>query len=198
MAALLGLSDHRVVEAWLDGSRVPQPRFRATILTVAGHTTSWRDVPRETLARRTGVHPRTVAAWQRGERALPARYARMIEAHQPGDSLRAWRRKRGFTAAEMAEMIGVHQDTLLGWERTSRVPDPIVHHAMYSVVGEEALWWWPLGELERVKRRAGLDNKEVLALLGCSHARYRSLLRGALPLTERERAILEKGAMILC
>lgn len=117
----------------------------------------------------------------------------MIEAHRGGDSLRMWRRSRQMTASTMAGKVGVHADTLLGWERTSSLPDAGAHHGLYLVVGEEALWWWPLGELERFRRREGLENTELVKILGCSHARLRSLLRGAAFLNERERRAIEEA-----
>lgn len=191
LATLLGLSDHRVVAGWLEGRREPQPRFRSTLLSVAGHTADWRDLPRHEIAHRLGVHPRTVAAWQRGDREIPQRHLRALEAHQPGDALRLWRRRNALTSAEMAAQVGVHIDTLLSWERSERMPDADAHHRLYRVVGEEALWWWPLGELNRCRRRLGLYREEIADVLGVSMKALRSLESGLVPLTSVQRSRLD-------
>jgi transcriptional regulator with XRE-family HTH domain len=194
LADMLGLSDQRVVEGWLDGTREPQSRFRSTILTVAGHPLDWRDLPRDEVAKRLGVHPKTVAAWQRGERDMPQRYRRTLRDHQPGDAVRTWRRHAGLSASELAERVGVHTDTLLSWERTERVPEPFSHHLLYQVCGEEALWWWPLSEVHRARRRRGCDRAEIAKVLGVSHNTLRLLENGTQPLTRTQREKLERFA----
>lgn len=192
LAAMLGVSDQRVIDGWLEGLREPQPRFRSLLLTIAGHPLDWRDLPREDVAKRLGVHPRTVAAWQRGDREMPERYKRTLRDHQPGDAVRAWRRSAGLSASELADRVGVHTDTLLSWERTERVPEPFSHHLLYQVCGEEALWWWPLSEVNRARRRRGCERAELAKVLGVSHGVLRLLENGTLPLTKAQREKLER------
>lgn len=190
LASMLGLSDPRVVDSWAAGKRAPQSRFRAAVLEIAGLDSDWRDLPRAELAEILGVHVRTVAAWQRGEREMPARHCLALRALHAGHSLRSWRREQGLTTQELAQQLEVHPDTVLAWERNDRAPGFSAHHRLYKTVGVVALWWWPLSELERLRRANGWERETVCCMLDIDAAKLSRIDRGEEELTDAMRAVL--------
>ncbi len=187
---MLGLSDPRVVDSWVAGKRAPQSRFRAAVLEIAGLDTDWRDMPRADLAAVLGVHVRTVAAWQRGEREMPSKHRHALRTSHAGHSLRTWRLSSGLTTQELANRLEVHPDTVLAWERNNRTPGFSAHHRMYVVVGPMSLWWWPLSELERVRRANGWARETVCCMLSLDLQELSAIERGEDELTPAMRTRL--------
>jgi transcriptional regulator with XRE-family HTH domain len=54
------------------------------------------------------------------------------------------------------------------------------------------LWWWPLSELQRVRRRRGCERAEIAKVLGVSHSTLRLIENGTQPLTKQQREKLER------
>lgn len=194
LALMLGLSDPRVVDSWVAGVREPQSRFRAAVLEIAGLDTDWRDLPRADLAEMLGVHVRTVAAWQRGEREMPAKHRQALRSSHAGHALRTWRRGNGLTTQELANQLEVHPDTVLAWERNNRTPGFAAHHRMCIVIGAVSLWWWPLSELERLRRANGWERETVCRMLNLDMQELSAIERGEDELTHAMRVRLSEVA----
>jgi transcriptional regulator with XRE-family HTH domain len=169
LALSLGLSDARTVEEWLRGERSPQQRYVRDIKIAAGETTTWRDTPRQELAKELGVDPKTVALWQSGLREMPNRHREALE--NGGGTLRGWRRAHGMSREDVAAMAGVHPDTVTRWETRNARVSPENHHKLIKMAGSIAVEWWPLSDTEKLRRLLGWSMTETAECLGVSRKR---------------------------
>lgn len=172
LSETLGLSDQRTVERWLKGLRTPQQRYISGIKRAAGEDVTWRDRPRQELAKELGVDPKTVALWQSGARTMPARYADALENGRR--TLRSWRRAQGMTREDVAAMTGVHPDTVTRWETSTSVVSPENHHKLIDMAGSIAIEWWPLSDTEKLRRLRRWSLSETAENLGVSRKRAAS------------------------
>jgi len=46
------------------------------------------------------------------------------------DELTAWRKSKGFTQAELGEILGVKKTTVYRWEKNMRIIPPFLHLAL--------------------------------------------------------------------
>jgi transcriptional regulator with XRE-family HTH domain len=91
-----------------------------------------RGLEQRDVAARLGVQLATVGRWERDQKRPAIRHMpRILELLGPGASglpgsspedLRAARRRRGITQAELATRLGVDRRTLGDWERGVRCP----------------------------------------------------------------------------
>lgn len=81
------------------------------------------------LARKLGVRPRRLRAWESGESAPQRRSLENIErtlralgSAWPPERIRALRRAHGWTQADLADAVGVPRSAVSCWERAVRLP----------------------------------------------------------------------------
>ncbi len=96
------------------------------------------------LARRLGVREETVHLWETGHaRPLPRHYGRIVRflGYDPepgganlGEWIRATRRRRGLTQAELAALIGVDEGTVADIEADRRRPSRKIAAAVEAFI----------------------------------------------------------------
>lgn len=171
LAKQLAIADVRTIRSWIAGERQPQPRFREDLRRLAGLPHDWRFVERTELANRLGVHERTVAAWQRGERPVPARWLPQLGGrHTTG--VRTWRVAHGLSQAALAARLDVSVRTVSSWETHVRGISAKAHARLMALAGVEALDWWELNSFQRVRHMHGWSRAEAARQLGVSAHRF--------------------------
>lgn len=170
VASALGISDLRTVTSWFNGERQPQPRFRADLCRLAGQVPDWKLDSRGDLAARLGLHPSTVAAWQRGDRQVPQRWDELL-AGSAASNLRSWRTARNWSQEKLAIELCVSRGTVAAWERGDSIISAAAHAKLISIAGEETLDWWDLSPMRRLRHRYGWTRATAALQFGISEHR---------------------------